>query len=68
MHIVTFQSNLDNDEVVNMLEIFANTLLAVTWGCAMDDEVSACAQADSVCHMSRKDEVTFTPPNADLNS
>lgn len=58
--------DLDDNEVVNVLEIFADTLLGVPCVASSDDEIASGANPNLAGNMAGKSELAFSPLDLDL--
>lgn len=65
--VLASKLDINHHQIMNMIEIFANSLLGMSRGSVVNHQVSCRANSDFVCYMTRQDELAVVPANFNLD-
>lgn len=65
--IVALESDANDCQVVDVVEIFSNRFCCVSGSTIDDNQVSCCSSCNLVCDMTRKSELSVCPADVDLH-
>ena len=59
--IAALKENADDDEIMDMIQVFSEPFFRNVWMYTTDNQISRSTNPNFICHMTRKNKLTVIP-------